>query len=178
MKETMVLFVRGLTMLSVPNTCLLWFRIYIHVSHTDIVVSDHLPLFFHFDIQYSSLSPQSSHTSACNHIHRIDWSKVSSDNIDVYRSMVSSKLLEFPADVFLCFDSHCSVHSDQLDFYADHVVSVLLNCAVACFPSRISSSKNVVGWNDCASNLRKDSIFLAKSLGGGRLPLFWCFVQD
>ena len=128
--------------------------------------------FFHFDFQYSSLSLQSSHTSACNHIHRIDWSKVSSDNIYVYRSMVCSKLLEFPADVF---GSHCSV---QLDFYADHVVSVLLNCAVACFPSRISSSKNVVGWNDCASKLRKDSIFLAKSLGGGRLPLFWCFVQD
>ena len=77
----------------------------------------------------------------------------------VYRSMVCSKLLEFPADVFLCFDSHCSVHSDQLDFYADHVVSVLFNCAVACFHSRISSSENVVGWNDCASKLRKDSIF-------------------
>ena len=125
----------------------------IHVSHT---VSDHYPLFFHFDIQYSSLSLQSSHTSACNNIHRIDWSKVSPDNIHVYRSMVRSKLLEFPADVFLCFDSHCSVHSDQLDFFADHVVSVLVNCAVACFPSRISSSKNFVG---CASKLRKDSIF-------------------
>ena len=83
-------------------------------------------MFFHSDIQYSSLSLQSSHTSACNHIHRIDWSKVSPDNIHVYRSMVCSKLLEFPADAFLCFDSHCSVHSDQLDFYADHVVSVML----------------------------------------------------
>ena len=72
--------------------------------------------------------------------------------------MVCSKLLEFPADVFLCFDSHCSIHSDQLDFYADHVDSVLLNCAVACFPSRISFSKNVVCWKDCASKLRKDSI--------------------
>ena len=82
MKETMVLFVRGLTMLSVPNyTCLLWFLIGIHISLTDIVVSDHYPLFFHFDIQYSSLSFPSSHTSACNLIHRIDWSKVSSDNI-------------------------------------------------------------------------------------------------
>ena len=53
----------------------------IHISLTDIVVSDHYPLFFHFDIQYSSLSFPSSHTSACNLIHRIDWSKVSSDNI-------------------------------------------------------------------------------------------------
>ena len=46
MKETMVLFVRGLTMLSFPNTCLLWFLIFMIFSHTDIVVSDHYALFF------------------------------------------------------------------------------------------------------------------------------------
>ena len=75
--------------------------------------------------------------------------------------------------LFLCFVSHCSVHSDQLDFYADHVVSVLFNYAVACFPSCISSSKNFVGWNDCASKFN----FLAKSVGGGRLRMFWCLSK-
>ena len=146
------------SMLSVPNTCLLWFRIFMLTQKILLYLIIFLCFFT------STFSTPHSLLSLLTLLLVITFIVLTGlkyhDNVDVYRSMVCSKLLEFPADVFLCcFDSHCSVHSDQLDFYADHVVSVLLNCAVACFPSRISSSKNVVGWNDCASKLRKDSIF-------------------
>ena len=65
-------------------------------------------------------------------------------NIDHYRRAILKRLLTFDASISECLSSHCSCHRNVLDWYAQHLLSVLLSSAHACIS--LSSKSSHQNW--------------------------------
>ena len=86
-------------------------------------LSDHLPLFFKFHINHSSLS--SLPATSSSKPMRIDWSEITSSHIANYQDMLCDRLSDPPAELLSCFPPNCSAHASLLDDYSEHIMSTI-----------------------------------------------------
>ena len=75
----------------------------------------------------------------------VNWFKATEMNIDHYQRTIIKKLLAFDASIPECLSLNCSHHQNVLDWYAQHLLSVLLSSANACIPLFLKSSHQSVG---------------------------------
>ena len=137
-----------------------------HTLQSGSNLSDHLPLHFNLYVNASaSRSPRhpppplsSSSSSSSNTL----WSKVSATNIEIYCNYLNQHSSTLSTDILSCSDTACLQHNLLLDKYADQLVSTLIACAKQCFPTRSSSSRTLVGWNDSCKDLKHDADFWYK----------------
>ena len=126
------------------------------------ILSDHLPLFFALSIECTG----SLKTVSCPPSHPklgVNWSKATEVNIDLYHRAILKRLLAFDASISECSSLNCSCHQNMLDWYAQHLLSVLLSSAYACIPlSSKSSHHKLAGWSKRFSVLKRTSIFWYK----------------
>ena len=95
----------------------------------------------------------------------VNWFKATEMNIDHYQRTIIKKLLTFDCPIPECLSLNCSHHQNVLDWYAQHLLSVLLSSAYACIPlSSKSSHHKLVGWSKRCSDLKMTSIFWYKVL--------------
>ena len=90
------------------------------------------------------------------HAH-IDWSEVSSADVEKYNHTVSCSIRELPSNVSVCVMSDCNQHHDILDSYARNL---LLDSASQCFPTyHKSSTRKLTGWKEFAGNVKCSANF-------------------
>ena len=126
-------------------------------------LSDHLPLCFLLKVDcvarpstsfVSSAPPsKSSHTL---------WSKVTTTDIEKYQHLVYQSLPELSPEFYTCVQTNCTCNISALEEFAHQFITLLLDCASSCFPSRSSSSRILVGWKDKCGKLKEDANFWYK----------------
>ena len=134
----------------------------ISVSHCGSNLSDHSPLMFTLCTTVEPFTtPVSPSSCPSKSAFGINWSKVSSTDIDRYCIMVSKHLPSFPQEILNCSIHDCSIHHEVLDSYTHSLISVLDSCSRLCFPSytHSSASPRLPGWNDGTGKLREISVF-------------------
>lgn len=87
-----------------------------------------------FLFQLSHLYPQNSFNIY------IDWSRVTTLDIEKHCSMVSYRLSPLSSEILDCTLPDCSSHHNVLESFGLHLVSTLLTCAIDCFLTRSVSS--------------------------------------
>ena len=97
-------------------------------------------------------------------LHRIDWTRVTHNDIDKYRSLVSQRISVLPSDIMDCSVPDCSSHHNALDSYGSQLASILLSSAFVCFPTRSvsKSHRRLVGWSHSVTRLKQSSAFWYK----------------
>ena len=120
---------------------------------------DHFPLLFQISISCSHLPSSPSVATTTQHAH-IDWSEVSSADVEKYNHTVSCSIRELPSNVSACMVSDCNQHHDILDAYARNLITSLLDSASQCFPTyHKSSTRKLTGWKEFAGNLKRSANF-------------------
>ena len=135
---------------------------HVHAVHSDCILSDHFPLFFSIKAVFLPVPivpPVSS-----KQLQNIDWSRVTTLDIEKYCSMVSYRLSPLSSEILDCTLPDCSSHHNVLESFGLHLVSTLLTCANDCFPTRSVSStrRNLDGWSHSVGSLRDASVFWYK----------------
>ena len=73
--------------------------------------------------------------------------------VDQHLPLLSSDIVNYSL-------TGCSCHYEYLEKYAQQLVSTLLDCALRCFPCKISSSSHhLAGWNDNCRKQKDDANF-------------------
>ena len=135
----------------------------VFASHSGSNLSDHSPLFFCIRADCQSPSHLSSSESSSPSLStKIDWSRISVDDVDRYCHMVHHLLPSLPLAVVTCSRSDCSEHLDLLDSFAQSLLSPLVSSSSLCFPCVSPSPPKIPGWNDGTRKLREMSIFWDK----------------
>ena len=135
----------------------------VFASHSGSNLSDHSPLFF--CIRADCQSPSHLSSSECCSLSlstKIDWSRISVDDVDRYCHMVHRLLPSPPLEAVNCCRSDCSEHLDLLDSFAQSLLSTLVSSSSLCFPCVSPSPPKIPGWNDGTRKLREMSIFWHK----------------
>ena len=66
-----------------------------------------------------------------------------------HQQLVYQHLPLLSSDIVNCSQTGCSCHNEFLEKHAQQLVSTLHDCALHCFPCRLSSSScHLAGWND------------------------------
>ena len=113
--------------------------------HSGSILSDHFPLLF--SIEADHLPVKSTEPLSTKKLYRLDWTRVTRNDIDKYCSLVSQRISSLQSDIVDCSVPDCSSHHSILDSYGSHLVSTLLSSALECFPTRpISTSHRRTGW--------------------------------
>ena len=137
----------------------------VYTFHFGANLSDHFPMFFslHVDCLTMHTTPlPSSSVSSCN-TPNIDWSKVSSQDIEKYQEMVAQRLSSLLPEIVNCCNVACTSHHVMLDNCAHQLVNTLLECSYILLLPCHDMSPNphkIIGWNDdLKKNLKKMLIF-------------------
>ena len=126
MNGMMAKLVPGLITLYAPSLAPPWCLIYLYNLSN---LSDHSPLMFTLCATVEPFTtPASPSSCPSKSAFGINWSKVSSTDIDQYCVMVSKHLPSFPQDILNCSIHDCSVHHEFLDSYTHSLISVLDSC--------------------------------------------------
>ena len=134
----------------------------VRAVHSGSILSDHFPLLF--SIEADHLPVKSTEPLSTKKLYRLDWTRVTRNDIDKYCSLVSQRISFLQSDIVDCSVPDCSSHHSILDSYGSHLVSTLLSSALECFPTRpISTShRRLVGWNQSVTRLKQSSVFWYK----------------
>ena len=134
----------------------------VHAIHSGCILSDHFPLLFSIKADLTPV-PKSQSFSP-NPLQRVDWSRVTPSCIEKYCSMVSMHIPTLPSEVLECSSPSCTAHRTVLDTYGSHLITTLLTCALACFPTRSASitRRRLVGWTQSVNRLKESSMFWYK----------------
>ena len=108
---------------------------------------------------------------------RIDWTKVSSADVENYSSLVSQSIDELPTVISGCTVTDGMEHQDILDLYAQSLISSLLECALQCFPTHSPSSPTC--WLEgCCLWFERVSQLLAQNMERLWLPILRGSISD
>ena len=114
----------------------------VSANHSGANLSDHSPLFFLFHIIC-----RPSLSSVSSTLPKINWSKVTSADVEIYCDMILQRLLPFPPEVIDCSTPDCSCHLETLNNYAQSLMSTVVSCSFQCLPcSTTTSSLTRVPW--------------------------------
>ena len=150
----------GLTMFCALGLAPLWFLMSLLVTLG--LISPTIPL---YSIRAACQSPSHLSSSECSSPSlstKIDWSRISVDDVDRYCHMVHHLLPSPPLEAVNCCRSDCSEHLDLLDSFAQSLLSTLVSSSSLCFPCVSPSPPKIPGWNDGTRKLREMSIFWHK----------------
>ena len=149
----------------------------ISVSHCGSYLSDHSSLMFTLCTTVEPFTtPASPSSCPSKSAFGINWSKVSSTDIDRYCVMVSKHLPSFARDILNCSIHDCSVHHKVLDPYTHSLISVLDSCSRLCFPSytHISASLDYLAGMMALANFGRSQFFgIGFGLGLAALQLVY-----
>ena len=123
--------------------------------HSGSILSDHFPLLF--SIEADHLPVKSTEPLSTTKLYRLDWTRVTHNDIDKYCSLVSQRISSLQSDIVDCSVPDCSSHHTVLDSYGSHLVSSALECFQLS-----TSHKRLVGWNQSVTRLKQSSVFWYK----------------
>ena len=96
-----------------------------------------------------------------SHSSFIDWSKASSCDIDNFQEKIAQDLTPFPSSIYDCVYTECSHHHHFMNYYAQDIVSILLQSAEQFIQAHsCSSPRKLVGWNYQACHLKKYKVWV------------------
>ena len=135
----------------------------VRAVHSGSILSDHFPLLFSIEVDH--LPVKSTEPLSTKKLYRLDWTRVTRNDIDKYCSLVSQRISSLQSDIVDCSVPDCSSHHSILDSYGSHLVSTLLSSALECFPTRpfSTSHRRLVGWNQSVTRLKQSSVFGIRS---------------
>ena len=124
--------------------------------HSPDNLSDHIPLSFDIHIRFSMQIPvtmKSSHST-------VAWDRVSSDEVQRYRSYILDSLPTLGTDIVECCDANCTLHCTVIDHYCSLLLDCIEEAADCCLPKRSKRSGKVMpGWNDHVKVIRQSAYF-------------------
>jgi len=117
--------------------------------HSACNLSDHVPLAFsvNIDLNYSSSGPSrcpASRSFSC----AVDWSRVTSAELDRYIEAIRMNLPVVSADLLDCCDVNCRAHQVSIDVFCNQLLECLQSAASLCLPLRSQRAKAMPGWNE------------------------------
>ena len=86
----------------------------VNIVNSGSILSDHFPLSFQIQVNCIFTSPWPSSSSTFTHL-RVDWSKASSSDLEIFCDLESQNLSPLPSEITSCCSTDCSCHRHLLD---------------------------------------------------------------
>ena len=110
----------------------------VRAVHSGSILSDHFPLLF--TLEANNLPVNYTEPVSSKKLHRIDWTRVTHNNIDKYCSLVSQRISVLPSDIMDCSVPDCSSHHNALHKRRNTVFST--GALIARLGSRATPSQS------------------------------------